>query len=144
MKVLDLNLLLYAVNTDSERHAAAQRWLTRTLGSGEDVGIPWAVVLGFLRLATNKHVFKRPLALTEAATLIDGWLALAGVHAIAPGDGHWEILHSLLSKVGMSSNLTTDAHLAALALERGAELCSTDADFARFRGLRWTNPIEQR
>ena len=142
MKLLDLNLLLYAVNADSEQHVAARGWLEKALSSGEEVGVPWVVLLGFLRLATNQHVFKKPLTIAKAAALIDGWLALPGVRAVAPGEGHWEILHPLLAKAGSNANLTTDAHLAALAIELGAELCSTDSDFARFRGVRWVNPLD--
>ncbi len=141
MKVVDLNILLYAVNRDSAEHAAAKAWLERTLADSEPVAIPWVVLLGFLRLATSPRVFTRPLSPAVALDVVDGWLAAPAVVPLVPGDGHWAILRRLIVESGTAANLTTDAHLAALAIERGAELCSTDADFARFRELRWENPL---
>ncbi|MBS2021527.1 MAG: type II toxin-antitoxin system VapC family toxin [Deltaproteobacteria bacterium] len=141
MKLLDLNLLLHAVNDASDQHRAARRWLDRVLGSSETIGIPWVVLLGFLRLATNKHVFTKPLTVAQALDIVQGWLDHPQVRAISPGDDHWTILEPLLTKANASGNLTTDAHLAALAIEHGCELCTTDGDFARFSGLRWRNPL---
>ena len=143
MKVLDLNLLLYAVNRDSPHHGRAKTWLERTLGGNEPAGLPWVVVLGFLRLATSPRVFPQPLAPHQATAVVDGWLARPAVVTLAPGDEHWRILRDLLAGSGAAGNLTTDAHLAALAIEHGAELCSTDGDFARFRQLRWVNPLAE-
>lgn len=143
MKVIDLNLLLYAINRDSAQHAPARAWLERTLANREPVALPWVVVLGFLRLATSARVFPEPLSAAAAAEVVDGWLAAPAVVVLSPGDEHWRILRGLLDESGTAGNLTTDAHLAALALEHGAELCSTDADFGRFRGLRWVNPLAE-
>ena len=143
MKVVDLNLLLYAVNRDSPGHARARDWLERTLTNEEPTAIPWVVLLGFLRLATSARVFPQPLLPDQAVAVVDGWLARPSVLALAPGDDHWPILKQLLAQSGTAGNLTTDAHLAALALEQGAELCSTDGDFARFRQLRWVNPLAE-
>lgn len=141
MKVLDLNILLYAVNRDSPRHAASKEWLESTLGGEESVAIPWIVVLGFLRIATSRQVFAHPIAVEEAVAVVDGWLSQPPVVPLNPGDEHWRVFTRLLADVGSAGNLTTDAHLAALAIEHGAELCSTDTDFARFPHLRWTNPL---
>jgi toxin-antitoxin system PIN domain toxin len=141
VKVLDLNILLYATNRDSPRHAAAKNWLGLTLSGEESVAIPWIVVLGFLRIATSRQVFPRPISVDEAVAVVDGWLSQPPVVTLNPGDEHWRMLTRLLMDVGSAGNLTTDAHLAALAIEHGAELCSTDTDFARFPHLRWMNPL---
>jgi hypothetical protein len=141
VKLLDLNVLLYAVNRDSAHHARAKAWLEQTLTAEEPVALPWVVLLGFLRLATTPRVFPQPLGPGQALEVVDGWLACPAVVALAPGNEHWRILKDLLAESGTAGNLTTDAHLAALAIEHGAELCSTDADFARFARLRWRNPL---
>ncbi len=141
MKLVDLNLLLYAVNRDSAQHAPAKAWVERTVAGSEPVALPWVVVLGFLRLATSGRVFRKPLSPDAAVEVIHGLLAGPAVVTLSPGDEHWQILRDLLTESGTAGNLTTDAHLAALAIEHGAELCSTDADFARFRTLRWKNPL---
>jgi toxin-antitoxin system PIN domain toxin len=141
VKLIDLNILLYAVNRDSAYHARARAWLERTLTDGEPVALPWTVLLGFLRLSTSPRVFPEPLPSADALAVVDGWLARPAVVPLAPGEGHWSILRDLLAESGAAGNLTTDAHLAALAAEHGAELCSTDADFGRFRGVRWMNPL---
>jgi toxin-antitoxin system PIN domain toxin len=141
VKVLDLNLLLYAINRDSPRHADAKAWLEATLSGEETIAIPWVVVLGFLRIATNRQIMPRPISVTDAVRVVDGWFAQECVTDLSPGDEHWHVLKDLLGESGTAGNLVTDAHLAALAIEHGAELCSTDSDFARFPRLRWTNPL---
>ncbi len=141
MKLIDLNLLLYAVNTDSAFHRQAKAWLEEVLSGDEPITIPWVAVLGFLRIATNSHIFPNPLEVTQALGIVDGWLSQPNVQLLSPKMEHWPILRSLLSETGTAGNLTTDAHLAALAIENGAELCSTDNDFSRFPRLNWTNPL---
>jgi len=141
MKVLDLNVLLYAVNRDSAPHRRAKAWLDGLLSGEEAVAIPWVVLLGFLRLTTNARIMPRPLAPAQALTVVDGWLAAPSVVPLHPGEEHWRILRELLAASGTAGNLTPDAHLAALAIEHGCELCSADGDFARFPALRWTNPL---
>lgn len=141
VKVLDLNVLLYAINRDSPEHRTAKPWLEAVMSGEETVAIPWVVVLGFLRLATSKRIFPHPLSTLEACEVVDGWFAQEPVIALNAGEEHWLALKQLLLNAGSAGNLTTDAHLAALAIEHGAELCSTDADFARFRHLRWVNPL---
>lgn len=140
MKLVDVNLLLYAVNTRSERHRDARKWLEATL-TNESVALPWIVILGFLRLVTSRSVLTDPMPAASALDLIDEWLARPNVVALSPGRDHWRILETLVAISGTAGNLTTDAHLAALALEHGCQLCSTDADFGRFPQLDWVNPI---
>jgi toxin-antitoxin system PIN domain toxin len=141
MKVLDLNLLLYAVNTASDHHPVARRWVESAFAGEEPLALSWIVVLGFLRIATNPRIQARPLSVTQAMAVVDGWLSQPNVRLLPPGEEHWGLLKTLLSETGTAGNLTTDAHLAALAIENGATLYSTDADFQRFARLRWINPL---
>ena len=141
MRIVDLNILLYAVNADSVHHAAVRTWWEKILGEDEPVGLPWVVLLGFLRIATNPSVFPRPLSLDAAVGKVDTWLALDNVRVARESDAHWSILRGLLSAAGAAGNLTTDAHLAALTISHDATLASCDADFGRFKSLRWENPL---
>lgn len=141
MKVLDVNLLLYALDDSSPRHDLARPWLEATLSGRETVGLPWTTLLAFLRLSTRSAVFAAPLTADEALDVIDGWLALTPVVVVEPGRRHAAVLRELLGSVGTAGNLVPDAHLAALAVEHGAELCSCDADFSRFPGVRWVDPL---
>lgn len=141
MKVVDLNLLLYAVNADAPEHAAARSWWEASLNGEEQVGLAWPVLLGFLRLSTRRGVLPRPLTIAQALGVVDEWLAQPCVTLLDPGNEHWALLRALLDATGTAGNLTTDAHLAALALEYDATLHSTDRDFTRFRALKVVNPI---
>ena len=141
MKLLDLNILLYAINADSPKHTEARRWLEDTLSGDELVGLPWVVLLGFLRITTNPRVMSAPLSPADAVQVVDGWLDRPVTRVLSPGEGHWAILRGLLLDAGTAGNLTTDAHLAALAIEKACTLCSTDADFARFRHVKWHHPL---
>ena len=141
MKILDVNLLLYAVNSDSPRHDAARVWLEKALNGEETIGLPWAVILGFLRIATNSRAFASALKAPAALETVDEWLALENVRLVREKDDHWETLRTLIASAGTAGNLTTDAHLAALAISHDAVLCSSDLDFGRFKGLRWENPL---
>ena len=141
MRIVDLNVLLYAVNSDSAHHAAVRAWWERALSEDDAVGLPWIVLLGFLRLATNPRVFPRPLDAAAAIGKLDAWLALENVRVPRERDDHWERMRRLLAGSGTAGNLTTDAHLAALAIGHDATLASCDGDFARFKGLRWENPL---
>lgn len=142
MRLPDVNLLLYAVDETSPRHDTARDWLQRTLSGSDTVAFAWVVLLAFVRLSTHAAVFAHPLTAEEALDLVDGWLAQPCVTVIAPTDRHAAVLRELLQPLGTAGNLTTDAHLAALAVEYGAELCSCDTDFARFSGVRWTDPLD--
>lgn len=141
MRIVDLNVLLYAVNTDSAHHSAVRAWWEKILGENDAVGLPWIVLAGFLRVATNPRIFLRPLDPAAAIDRIDSWLALENVHVAREKDGHWDVLRSLVAGTGTAGNLATDAHLAALAISHDATLASSDADFGRFKGLRWENPL---
>ena len=140
----DINILLYAHDSSSARHQPARLWWEHTLLGPWPVGMAWATVLGFLRIATNRRVSENPLFVSEAIRIVRGWLKHPRVQLITPGERHAEILFGLLEELGTAGNLTSDAHLAALAIEYQAELASTDVDFARFPGLRWFNPLAVR
>ncbi len=141
MRLPDVNLLLYAYDTRSPRHVPAREWLEQTLSGAETVGLPWVVMLAFIRLSTRSIVVEHPLEVDEAIELVESWLDQPCVAVIHPTDRHPAVLRELLHPLGTAGNLTTDAHLAALAIEHGALLCSCDADFSRFPGLRWTDPL---
>ena len=141
MKIVDLNLLIYAVNRDSRDHAAAKEWWQNCLSDTETIGLPWIVLLGFLRLTTNTRVLPKPLSHPQAIDLIDEWLDQPPVQIITPTDRHWEVLKLLISTLGTASNLTTDAHIAAMAIEKGGVLYSSDNDFVRYPNLKWINPL---
>jgi uncharacterized protein len=141
VKLPDVNLLLYASDELSARHGPARAWVETTLSGTETVALAWMVLLGFLRLSTNPSVFEQPLRPEEALDLIDAWLGRPCVTVVHPTDRHSAVLRELLRPLGTAGNLTADAHLAALAIEHGALLCSCDADFSRFQGLLWLDPL---
>ena len=141
MTLPDINLLLHAYNYKSPLHTAARAWWEGLLNGARPVGLAWMGILGFVRLTTQRQVLANPLPVTVACGHVRAWLAQPYVAVLDPGPRHAEILFGLLEGLGTAGNLTSDAHLAALAIEHQAELHSTDADFARFPGLRWTNPL---
>lgn len=141
MKIVDTNVLIYAVDEAATRHERARAWLDETLSSTETVGFAWVVILAFLRLTTNARMFETPLAPAKALDHLDRWLAQPCAVIVDPTDRHRALLRELVTDVGTAGNLTSDVHLAAIAIEHGAELCSADGDFARFPRLRWTNPL---
>src|SRR6185312_356153 len=144
MIVIDVNLLIYAVNEDAPDHRKAKAWLEATISGGETVGIPWIVLLAFLRLTTRSGLFQRPLAVDEAFDLLDAWLQQPSVTVPEPTARQMQTMRDLVSPLGTGGNLTSDAYLAALAIEHVAELCSADNDFGRFRRLRWRNPLAEK
>ena len=137
----DVNVLLYAVDAASPRQSLARPWLEGRLSGSETVAFAWSVLTAFVRLGTHPSVFHEPLTPAQAFDLIDGWLALPAVIVVHPGDRHQAVLRELLEPLGTAGNLVPDAHLAALAIEHGATLASSDHDFARFGGLRWMDPL---
>jgi uncharacterized protein len=141
MTVPDINLLVHAYNSESRVHAAARRWWEQLLNGTSPVGLAWVTALGFIRLTTHRQVLRSPLSAAAACAHVRSWLAQPCVTILHPGARHPDVLFGLLETLGTAGNLTTDAHLAALCIEHQAELHSTDADFARFQGLRWTNPV---
>ena len=141
MKVPDVNLLLYALDEGSPKHARARPWLEELLSASEPVGFAWPVLLAFLRLSTRAQLFANPLDPAEAFDVVAGWLAQPCALIVHPTERHLGIMRGLVEPLGTAGNLTTDAHLAALAIEHGGEVCSADTDFARFPGLRWVDPL---
>jgi uncharacterized protein len=141
VKIVDANLLLYSVDAQSPRHQAARLWLTRQLSGDDTIAFAWGGLLAFLRLSTNPRVFEQPLSADRAFDVIDDWLRQPCVVIVHPGARHPTLVRQLLSPLGTAGNLVSDAHLAALAIEHGAELNSCDTDFARFAGLRWVDPL---
>jgi toxin-antitoxin system PIN domain toxin len=137
----DVNLLLHAYDRESPFHPAARAWWEDALSGTRPVGLTWVALLGFLRISTHRHIFEKPLSVAVACAHTRAWLTGPYVSILHPGERHAEILFGLLEALGTGGNLTTDAHLAALAIEHQADLHSTDADFKRFAGLRWVNPL---
>ena len=140
MIVPDVSILIHAYNSDSSKHAGAREWWEQTLMLPRPVGLTWATILGFIRIMTHRSILENPMRPRDSIRRVRSWLVVPGVQILTPGDKHAEILFRLLEHLGTAGNLTTDAHLAALAIEYQAELASTDTDFARFPGLRWFNP----
>lgn len=144
MILLDCNLLLYAVNPSAPQHEPSRRWLTEQFNGPTRVGIPWHTLLGFLRLSTDPRLHPVPAPVGAACRTMQAWLACPVVWIPQPTERHADVLGGLLEELGQGGKLVPDAHLAALAIEHGLTLCSTDGDFARFRGLRWLNPLAAR
>jgi uncharacterized protein len=141
MIIPDVNLLIYAYNSDAPHHAEAKAWWEDLLSSDEPVGLPWATALGFIRLMTHRAVLVTPLAAEGAIAHVRSWHKRPNVSVVEPGPRHLELLHRMFRALGAAGRLTTDAHLAALAIEHQCELYSNDTDFARFPGLSWCNPL---
>jgi uncharacterized protein len=141
VKLPDVNLLLYAYDSRSPRHTQARQWLEQVLSGAETVGLTWNVLLGFIRLSTRSAVVENPYEVTEAIGLVESWIAQPCATVVGPSERHASVLRELLAPLGAGGNLTSDAHLAALAIEHGATLCSCDTDFSRFPGLRWVDPL---
>ena len=144
MIVPDVNLLLHAYTPTSSSHKKALLWLQSVLSGEEPVGLPWQVISAFLRIVTNRKLpgFGRPIE--EATAIIEDWLKQPNVHLLTAGDAHWMLFRRMMLEGQASGDLVSDAHLAALTVEHGGVLYTTDRDFARFPGLRWENPIAER
>lgn len=141
MIILDANLLIYAYNRGSMKHPAARAWLERVFSGSEPVGLPWQTISAFVRITTNVRLSGNPLTAEAAVEIVDRWLEQPNVQALGPGEQHWPLFRQMLVEGQAFGDLTSDAQLAALAIEHGGVLHTTDRDFARFPGLRWTNPI---
>jgi hypothetical protein len=139
----DINLLVYTYNSDSPWHHGARAWWEECLSGTAPVGLPWVVLLGYLRLMTSRNVLVDPFSVEEALGHIRSWLERPQVQILHPGPRHLALLEDLLRFSPITGSFTTDAHLAALAIEHQAELCSNDGDFSVFPDLRWTNPLRQ-
>jgi toxin-antitoxin system PIN domain toxin len=141
MMLVDANLLLYAYDPRSEHHAASKAWLESALSGSQLVRFAWMTLWSFLRISTNPRVYERPLSIAEADQAISSWLAQPVAGILEPGERHWDILRRLATDGQAAGALMMDAALAAVAVEHGATLYTTDRDFARFSELKWTNPL---
>ncbi len=144
MMLLDANILLYAYDTSAERHKEARRWLERLFSGADPVALSWQSITAFLRIGTNPRAYKAPFTLREATKIVAQWLAHPMLVVLTPTARHWDIFLQMLESGQASGPLVMDAHLAALAIEHGAVLCTTDRDFSRFRGLRTLDPLSSR
>ena len=143
MKLLDANILLYAYDSSSTHHVTCRAWLEDTLNAEETVALPWQTALAFVRIATNPKATRRPLSGPAACAIVESWLARPNVAVVGHGERFWEIFRTQVREAQISGPLVTDTALAALALENGAMLCSTDRDFRRFKDLRVQDPLQQ-
>ena len=141
MILVDANILLYAEDQTSPRHAVACAWWDMQLSQSSPVCLSWTVLNAFIRIGTNPRVFEHPLSLEQAIARVQSWLDQPCTRIVGPTERHWTVFRKMLQDGQAAANLVTDAHLAALAVEHGCELISTDSDFSRFRGLRWRNPL---
>ena len=141
MILVDANLLLYAYHPRAEQHEKSRAWLEAALSGPDLVRFAWVTLWTFIRIATHPRVFDRPLSISEAQAAISGWLDQPAAGILEPGERHWDILRALMRDGQTAGPLVMDAVLAAIALEHGATLCTTDRDFTRFSGLRWMNPL---
>lgn len=141
MILLDANVLLYAANRDAPEYDVARSWLDGRLNGTARVGVPWPSILAFVRIASNPAILQRPVSPAVAWRQMQAWLSRDVVWIPLPGPGHIDVLTTLLDRRAMTSRLVPDAHLAALAIEHGLTLCSTDGDFGKFAGLKWENPL---
>jgi toxin-antitoxin system PIN domain toxin len=140
VKLVDANVLLYAVNSDSEHHGRCRSWLDASLAGADTVAFAWTVLLAFLRLSTRPGLFPRPLSVSEATEQVADWLAAPSAVVVEPTAGHGRVLSQLLVDLGTGGNLVSDAHLAALAIEHRGGIVTFDRDFSRFSGLTTTEP----
>lgn len=141
MRLIDTNLLIYAVNEDSPAHPAAQDWLDDALSGVDTVAFAWLALIGFVRISSHPRLSNNPLTASDAMDRVDSWLAQPNARVLEPLRRHATIMRELLIATSAGGNLTNDVHLAALAIEHGAVMCSADNDFAQFPGLRWLNPL---
>lgn len=141
MILVDANLLLYAYHPRAEQHEQSRAWLESVLSGPDLVRFAWLTLWAFLRIATTTRVFEQPLSAVEAEAAISSWLAQPVAGIVEPGERHWDILRGLMRDAQATGPLVMDAVLAALAIEHGATVYTTDRDFSRFPGIRWVNPL---
>ena len=142
MILVDTNILLYAEDRLSPHHKEARQWWDKQLSGESPVCLCWSSLVSFIRISTNRQIFKRPLTMNQAITRVQSWLDQPCVRLLDPTESHWKIFQALLLEGQAKANLAPDAHLAALAIEHGCILYSTDSDFSRFPKLKWKNPLK--
>jgi toxin-antitoxin system PIN domain toxin len=140
--LVDANVLLYAEDQQSPHHERAREWWDAQLSGASPVCLCWTVLGAFIRIGTNPRVFEHPLSLDQALSRVQSWLDQPCTRIIHPTERHWIVFQKMLVEGQAVANLVTDAHLAALAIEHGCELISTDTDFSRFPGVKWKNPLK--
>lgn len=141
MKLIDINVLIYATNPDSPYHERLKAWWEGLLRSSESIALPWIVLTGYVRVATNRSTSADPIPPEQAIGCVEKWLALPNVHVVSETPDFWTLFDQLVAEAGRGGNLVADAHLAAIAIGNGATLSSCETDFARFSKLRWENPL---
>lgn len=142
MIIVDANLLIYAVNADAPDHGSARKWFEKLLSSTENVGLPWVVIMAFIRLTTHPKILQSPLSTADALAYVNDWLRQPNVALLHSSEQHWPVFNQLLEHSGARGNLTTDVHIVALAIENGAAVYSADYDFRRFPEIVHVNPID--
>jgi hypothetical protein len=141
MIVPDANVLVYAYDRTSDLHRVARRWWESVLSGSEPIGIPWVVILAFVRLVTHPVLCENPMTIAQARQAVESWFRVDQVRLLAPGPATFDYFFDLLQQAGTGGNLSTDAMIAALAIEHGGSVYSTDRDFSRFPKVRWQNPL---
>jgi toxin-antitoxin system PIN domain toxin len=141
VNIVDANILLYAVDEDSPRHESARQWWDGQLYQNEPICLCWPVLTAFIRISTNARIYLQPLTTDQAVMQVQSWLTRPCVRILSPTERHWEVFSLLLRNANAAGNLVMDAHIAALAIEHGCRICSTDNDFAQWPEVRWMNPI---
>jgi uncharacterized protein len=139
--ILDANILLYAYDSASSHHAAARTWIEQVFAGPEPIGLPWQTAAAFVRIVTHPRLPGERFTVEEAVQVVDRWLEQPNLRPLSPGEDHWRLLRRMAVEGQAAGALISDAHLAALTIEYGGVLHTTDRDFARFPGLRWTNPL---
>ena len=142
MILVDANIVLYAYHPRADQHASCRSWIEDAFSGATPVGLPWLTIWAFLRISTNPRAFEQPLTMKEAESIVSCWLKSPVVRQVEPGERYWEIFSRLLVEAQVTGPLVTDAAIAALALEHGASLCTTDRDFARFPAIRTIDPTK--
>ena len=140
MILVDANILLHAYHPRSEHHDTCRQWVEEKFSGPSPVGLPWLTIWAFLRISTSSRAFEKPLSMKEAKAVTSSWFDAPAVRIVGPGEHYWEILSNLLLDAQVSGALVTDAAMAALAIENGASICTTDRDFVRFQGLQILDP----
>ena len=143
MILLDANILLYTHNASSTHHLESKKWIEKAMDRQEEIGLAWITILAFLRLATNPAVYTAPLSVKEATGIIDAYLSRSHVLIVHPTNEHWKILSDLVRDTQSNRHLVSDAHLAALAMEHNAAICTNDRDFQRFKGIKILDPLRK-
>jgi len=142
VRLVDANVLLYAVNRDAPHHERSRRFLDNALSGADTVAFAWIALLAFVRLTTKASLFPNPLSVAEAMERVEAWLGAGPAVVLDPTPQHSSVLRTLLNSQGTGGNLVNDAHLAALAIEHRCSIVSFDNDFARFPAVRWELPPE--